>query len=64
MDMLNIFVLHRIVGGLKPGTLPHEESLWCQVLQAAEEAQSALPHAESRDSADVPTRQTQESKTR
>lgn len=29
MVELDVFMLHSIVGGLAPGALPHEESVWC-----------------------------------
>jgi hypothetical protein len=32
MDDLDVFMIHRIVGGLKPGALPHEEAVWCVTL--------------------------------
>jgi hypothetical protein len=36
-----ISMLHRIVGGLEPGALPHEESLWCLMMPPADPAESA-----------------------
>jgi hypothetical protein len=32
MNELDVFMLHRIVGGLAPGALPHEEAVWCVTL--------------------------------
>lgn len=63
MDMLNIFSIHHIVGGLEPGALPHEESLWCRALRASDAAQSAVP-TELQDSEVAPTRHEQEGQTR
>lgn len=64
MDKLHVFALHRIVGGLKPGALPHEESVWCRLLQASDEAQRPLPDTELPSAADAPTRQIEERQTR
>jgi hypothetical protein len=37
MNDLHVFMLHRIVGGLKLGALPHEEWVWCAVLPGADD---------------------------
>jgi hypothetical protein len=52
MDKPNVFSLHRIVGGLPPGSLPHEESVWCHAIQTADLPHGEVPVAESVDRSD------------
>jgi glutathione S-transferase len=46
MSHLNVFMLHRVVGGLAPGSLPHEEIVWCQVCPPPEATPSSAKHEE------------------
>lgn len=52
MNELNVFMIHRIVGRLAPGALPHEESIWCRAepLPQQELCAPATPESPERPS--------------
>jgi hypothetical protein len=56
MNKLNVFMIHRMVGGLAPGALPHEESVWCRSerLLQEEPCAPATPEAPERPSMPTP----------
>ena len=56
MNKLDGCMIHRIVGGLAPGMLPHEESVWCAVesLPPHERCALTVPDPPERPSAPIP----------
>lgn len=59
MDNLDVFMVHRIVGGLKPGALPHDESLWCVTFPVdASERSSTRGAAQPQGECDSPSQDT------